>query len=372
MKPWWVAALALATIGLGAGAAGAEERVKLGLAVGSFYTDNLIQYSDGQILVFDAGTHPERYSIESIDDLILRPALTLGWESIGEKGRGREVSLRGSGSFHEANSTADFRSLSFLWRESFGRDRRLSVRGYYAPGYYLRQLRDEDYPPLPGPTSVYRRAQFDLFIGSLSWRQRLARGFRGEATYQYERRNYNPDFEERSSNTSEGDLTLEWYRIPGRGSVRLYGGYRKSSARAEDSDGVAGNDADVSYHGIRLGASGSAYSSSRGSHRFGGDLAYEYAPRDYDSDRPADNSHYGRTDHLHMVEAGLRYDTPWRLSLRAFYHFEDNAASFPPLTGPTTDPSSYTENQVGLTLDWSLVLWKRSPVTGEPGPPESP
>ncbi len=288
-------------------------------------------------------------------------------QDVDHLARGREIRLRGSGEFYQRNGTADFRAVSLRWRESFGRGRRLTVGGYFLPSYYLRQLHDEDYvPPLPG-LSLYRRAEFSLGIGSIAWRQRLSRRLRGEAGYQFEHRGYNADFDERTSNTHQGELSLEWFRLPRRGSVEVRSGYRKSLARAYDSDLIANDDPDVSYHGLLAGASGRMDFTRRRAGRLSGGLDYEYATRDYESDRVADKSHYRRNDHRHTVEASIQCELPADVTARAFYRLEDNSARFPAGAGPSGDPASYTENQVGLAIDWSTVLWKSARA---PSPPD--
>ncbi len=363
------AALAAAALTAGSAAAAEGQRLRLGVGFTTFYTDNVLQYSDTLLQVFDQGTAPAHFSIKSTGDGVWRPSVSLTWETDRLRGRGRDLRLRFTGEFHQKNSTADVRSTSASWREYLGRDRRLSLVAYYLPSHYLRQLLDEDYvPPLPG-LSKYRRAQFSLFLGSMGWRQRLARGLRGEVAYQYEHRGYNADFSERTSDSHQGEGSLELYRIPHRGSIELHGGYRKSIAKADDADALANDDPDVSYHGILAGLGGRVDLTRGRPWRLGGDAAYEYASRDYESDRPNDKSHYGRSDRLHTMELGFRVEPGRGLGLRAFYHFEDNKATFPVGGGPTSDPASYTENRVGVALDWSVVLW-RSAARGaaeEPG-----
>src|SRR5207245_6099292 len=88
------------------------------------------------------------------------------WEL--DSGHGRRHSLRahGTATLHDKNGTADFRSTSATWRESFRGRRRLGVGFYAVPHYYLRQLLAEDVaPPYPG-LSRERRAEFALDLVS--------------------------------------------------------------------------------------------------------------------------------------------------------------------------------------------------------------
>ena len=65
---------------------------------------------------------------------------------------------------------------------------------------------------LGATASQYRRAEFSLFIGSVGWRQRLARRLRGEIAYRYEHRGYNPDFGARRRLRRPGVLPLRTER----------------------------------------------------------------------------------------------------------------------------------------------------------------
>lgn len=340
-----------------------SQRLRLNVGLTSYYTDNLLQYSDEQIRQFDAGTAPTHYSIGSIGNGVWRPSVSLTWETARPRGRGREIRLRGSGEFHGSDKTADFRSASLGWRESLGAGRQLFLSGSYIPSYYLRQLFDEDIPS--GGGTRYRRAEFSLFIGSVGWRQRLARRVRGEVSYQFEHRGYNEAFPERTSNTHQGEAGVEWSR---RGGSRLevHGGYRKSVAKADDADAIPNDDADVGYHGLLAGVGGRVTFLRQPRFRAGLYGACEFATRSYDSDLPSDASHYGRDDTRQTFEVGLRGEPGARFTARGFFRHEKNRADFPAGGGAALNPADYDENQIGVALDWSAVLWRSGASTDEP------
>jgi len=359
--------LAVAMVSAGAGlpisvppveAAGGQS-LNLGLGVSSLYDDNILQYSDAQLLVFDSGLKPAQFSINSSDDLLLKPSASLTWENAMGRRRSRSVRLRFGGEFHKENATADFRSYSAQWRESFSKDRRLSLSGFWLPGFYLRQLYDEDFvPALPG-FSKYRRTEFDLGIGSISWRQRIAGKTRAEIGYQYEHRAYNQDFLERTSSTHQGEFGVEWYRLPSRGSLNVHGGYRASNAKAVDADGIA-DDPDVSYHGPIAGLGWRMELARGNAWRLGADLGYELGKRSYTSSLASDKYHQNRDDTSSTVDFGLRYSLPPHWALRGLYRFDHNSAKLGSLAPPTSDTGSYTENQVGLAVEWSSSVWRQS------------
>jgi len=336
---------------------GPSKRIVIGAGLSGFHDDNVLQYSGDQITLFGSGLNPERFSIESVGDMVWRPSLSLGLESRTRRGRGYDFSLHGSGEFHGKDKTADFHSVGGQWRQFFSRRSSLALRGYYLPHYYLRQLFDDDAPAVP---TRYRRAEFALAVGSLAWRQRVAGATSAGLTYQYERRRYNPEFVERNSNTQQGEADLTWTRLPHRGSVGLRGGYRHADAKGSDGDeapGIPPDDPDIGYHGLVGGADGRMELARQGGSRWSASLSYDLGIRDYTSRVPTDRYHFGRNDHDQSVRAGLRWSRPHG-SLQVFYGHERNVAHLGAPAPPATDVGSYTENQVGLNLDWSGVLWR--------------
>jgi hypothetical protein len=340
----------------------------LGLSAGlaSARDDNFLQYSDNQLADFASGLHPRRYSVESTDDGVFVPDLALTWQLDEGKGRRHALRLRGEGDFHARNGTADYSALGLRWTESFARDRRFTAGWYRLNNYYLRQLRDEDLPLVLGEFR-YQRAQFDLNIYSAGWRQRLGHAMHTDLGYQFERRTYLHEFRERDSGTHEGDLHLDWDRLPHRADIEVRLGYRSSDAKATDGDEVAGvqDDDDVSYHGPEAGISGRMEFRRVRRWRFGGDLAYELGKRTYDSSRPADRYHYGRDDVLHAVEAGLRLGRRPHWTVRGYYRLESNTATLGASAPPSSDSGSYRSNRFGLEIDWSGRVWHQAAATDD-------
>jgi len=309
--------------------------------------------------VFASGLSPDRFSIRSSDDLLMGPYVSLTWLNEMGRARSRSLRLRWSGEFHKKNGTADLRTYSATWREVFSRDRRLTLYGYWLPGFYLRQLFDEDAVVAYSGLSKYRRAEFDLGIGSLSWRQRLGGKTRGEIRYQYEHRSYRPDFVERTSGAHEGELWVEFYRFPSRVILEFHGGYRVSKAKAADSDTVA-DDPDVSYHGIVAGFGWRMELARKRAWRLGASAGYELGTRAYDSNLPTDKYHYKRDDTLNTVDVGLRWALPPHWAVRGVYSFGHNSAHLGTQAPSSSDTGSYTENMMGLAVDWSGALWRQA------------
>ena len=355
------AALALLLVAPAArGATG--HRLDLGLGLTTAYDSNLLQYSDAQLKRFEGGAYPDRFSLESRDDLAWSPELSLAWDLDSGRGRRHLVRLRATGEFHQKNSTADFRAASLAWRESFRNGRRLTLAAYALPSFYLRQLFDPDIVPAYSGLSRYRRAAFALDIMSATYRQRLRGPLEIEAGYQYERRRYVPGFRERDSGTQQAELAVGVSKA--RAALEGRALYRDSNAKAEDGDGVAGDDVDASYHGPGGAIAGRIEFARRGQMRLAGDLALEGERRRFDSNRASDTFHRDRTDVRFAVESGLRIRLVRRAQARAFWRYETNDAHLGARASTSSDVGSYRQHRVGLALDATLTLWRSAADAG--------
>ena len=340
------------------------QKLEMSVGLATYHDNDILQYSENQIADYESGLHPYRFDLESPDDIVYRPTLTLDWERDQGRGRRHGLHLRGSGELHSRNGSADFRSLGVAWREGFRKGRRFALGYYMVPDYYLRQLYDEDLVTLPS-SERYVRAAFDLQIGSVGWRQALSRNARLGVAYQFEQRRYVPNFRERDSGTHQAEIGLSWDGLPRRSAIDLSTALRLSRARAQDGDDTTGttpDDADLSYHGVGTTIGGRMELARGEGWRLDGDLGYTLAMRSYDSDRPADVYHYGRLDILNAVEAGMRARFVGHWSARVFYRLEDNVARLSTAAPPISDSGSYHQDQIGLALEWRGEVWRRNPA----------
>ena len=244
------------------------------------------------------------------------------------------------------------------WRESFGAGRRLTLNAYRLPGFYLRQLLDDDAViPVPG-LSKYRRAEFDLTTLGAKYRQRVAEGLAIEAGYQHEQRDYVPDFAERTSSLNQGSLAFDC-TAPKSGAFGAGAAYQSSKAEAKDADAATTpfDDVDVSYHGLVLDADVRWYLVRTSAHALEAVVAAETEGRAYDSDRVADKYHRGRVDRRWKLEPSLRLTIRKQWGARIMYMYEKNEAKLGAAAPASADAGSYVENRVTFSLEWNHQLW---------------
>ena len=335
-----------------------EQLLSLAATLSSVRNDNFLEYSDNQLAIFTAGTHPLRYAVQTTNDGIFSPGISLTWELHQGAGRWHALRAHWDGDFHASNPGADRRSYGGRWTERFAGGRRLELGYGRMDHYYVRQLRDVDLAAALGDAR-WQRAEFDQGAVFAKWREPLGRKAHLGFAYRYEKRDYVPAFVERTSKANQGDLSLGWTDLPHHGEIELSGGYRKSKAQGTDGDAIVGDDDDVSYHGLLAGMTGRMELSRSGSVRWRGDLGLDLATRAYDSTRPpaVDPFHVGRNDTLTGFEAGLL--AAWRRwDARAWFRVETNTAKLGTGAAPTSDSGSYHETQFGLDLSWSGAIWR--------------
>jgi hypothetical protein len=358
LHPLPLALLLLSLLALPSRSHAGEQTLTLTTALSTAYDSNFLEYSDNQLDTFKAGTHPLRFAVESTDDGIFSPGVSLTWEQDLGGGRRHALRARWDGDFHATNPGADHRSYSARWTESFTRARRLVLGYSRLNNYYVRQLRDEDLPAVAPLDKRWQRAEYTQDAATVGWRQAFTKTTTLGLGYRYEKRDYLPAFRERTSTANQALVSVDWDELPNRGDIEITAGYRALVADATDGDAVTGDDDDVSYHGLLTSITGRMDFSKKGSVRWGGDAGLDVYTRIYDSKVSPllDPAHAGRNDLFVGFAAGLR--AAWkRWDARAWFRIENNTADLGTGASPTSDSGSYKVNQFGLDLSWTGLLW---------------
>jgi len=323
--------------------------------------DNILNYSGAQLVDLDSGLYPYRFGVAQAGDFVFKPSIALLWQLDRGGERRRSLGLRAEGEMHGRSVVANSGELGLTWREGFRRGR-LTLAYQRSPHDYLRRLYDQDLASLP-VTERYRDVTLDLQRGSVAWRNPVPRASWVELGYRFERRKHPSAFRERDSGTHQGELRVGWERLPRDGRLALSAGARKRDARGQDGDeppGAVPDEPDLSYHSSMAGVNGSLELGALNGLRFVGDVEYDLEHRQYDSRRPADDSHYGRKDLLQAVEVGLRLRAQGPWSARAFYRLQHSRAWYGGTAPQGLEIGGYQARQAGLALEWRRQVWSRN------------
>jgi hypothetical protein len=357
-----VAALALAASAAPAGAA-YRLRVSGSFALRLVYDDNIIHYSDEDLLEFETDPAPGKYSIDTAGDWILRPRLTLEAANSTLTGKKLEARLILSTWRYVENGVKDNDSMSLRLKHPgpLGRDN-LQLTLYYSPESYLRNFRDR--PPFESQAHPFEYTDFSYTSTSLTlghWK-RYTKKLEGKLELKRSWRYYNRPFMENDN--------WEWrfggyvaYRVAKPLKIRAEYSYSNSEARAIDAVGETRentNDGDASYER-------DAYEVTLDFYVPKNPLAIDrvaisggYQAYFFTSALPpeVDRYHVGRKDEMFRTEVRWSTDEIWRtMSLEGGYRFTERDSSAPWETGEgesIDEDKDYTDNRFWFGVEYGF------------------
>jgi hypothetical protein len=365
-----------------------KKRVQFRFSLETLYDENLINLRDDAIDEFESGDYePDRYRIESVDDVLLVPGIWLEYSVTPETGRSSGVGAFGSwsrpldnaisnyeryGVFFSQDITdiqADLAEINidkeslqpkpFKTRRSFLLSNRsdLQLMYYHTDSRYSGQLSDDDF-------GVRREARYDYDTYSLDWRQRLSRGDvtrpRLLLGYRYIERDYNQFFNERDSTADVYRLGLDLFRLHQSFYSQIEGLYEfqdlESNTALIGTVGPGGTVEDDLTHTrdrYRLRLAFYWYAERDGAVlrksnrlRFG----LTYAAKDYTTDNVLDLTHFKRKDDIYQFTAEYRHALLDNLTLEVYGRLHDQDTSRPILD--ELEETSFNDFVVGLKFNF--------------------
>ncbi|MCA9729124.1 MAG: hypothetical protein KC729_15650, partial [Candidatus Eisenbacteria bacterium] len=159
-----------------------------------YYDDNIIHYSDVDLVELSSVPNLGKFRVESADDVIVQPRLELTFVSDRLTGEKAQATLSVSSWKYLENGIKDNESYSLLlkhpgvWRDNF------QLTLYHAPMSYLRTFLDRPpYTPRSTP-SQYTAFSFASNTGSLAWWKRWSKPVSSKLTLARSARYYNRPF----------------------------------------------------------------------------------------------------------------------------------------------------------------------------------
>jgi hypothetical protein len=322
------------------------------------YDDNIVRYSDEYIDDFVHGRYPEKFAIETYDDLIISPMAEIALDARYVPRRPTSLRFRYTAWRYARNGTKNNDAMSVRLRQpAFGADY-LELNYYYAPMAYIRELPDR--APFTPRSAPMTWSNFDYAYNSFSaayWRRV---GSRWEVRGRVGRvlRFYNRPFMEND--------TWEWnysgslrYAFSERLKVRVEYTYHDAKARGADIVGETletSDDSDPSFERDTYEIVTDYY--FRGSLWIvrSAQLGLEYFNYFFTSEKPLhlDPFHTGRKDTFYRVEIGVETAEVWRnMSLLAGYRFTERTTSSP-WTGDIAEDKDYRNHRVWTGLTYSF------------------
>jgi len=355
------------------------------------YDDNICRYSDDTLESFRQGDRPEKFAIESDDDLVLNPTFQIEFYKnrllFGKRTRFR---VRYKLWQYARNDVKSNEEINLRFRQHVRRSDYFEATYTYAPNSYIKELGDRE-PFLSWRSVPYDYYHFKItrnaFAASYYYRAKswLRFTLTGGRTLRF----YNRRFLENDLWEWNWDLDTDFYYK--RFRLRLRYAYADVTARGYDEVGetleTSDNDGDGSYekdsYRIRItyrpktrpyrpkqptGIVGLAETLcswlDQGLVKIKTNqiyFQYDYARQFYTSERPlsVDPLHVGRLDESFQPRVVWSSKTVWnRISLEAGIRYTERTADAPAGVIGEDDPSEekdYTGTRYWLSL--SRPLW---------------
>jgi hypothetical protein len=199
------------------------------------YDDNIIHYSDVDLVVFSTQPSYGKYSITQAGDWIIRPRLDLTARSKALTGRDLEAQLRLTSWRYVENTLKSNESYQLrLKHPGFGKDN-FQVTFYHAPTSYIRNFRDR--PPFTSKVVPLAYTDFSYTSTSVTlgyWR-RLASVLEGKLDVKRSWRFFNQAFMENDTWEWRTSGSLTWRAI---GPLKIAGSYDYTDAKGRGADSV--------------------------------------------------------------------------------------------------------------------------------------
>ncbi|MEM7050263.1 MAG: hypothetical protein AAF604_11425 [Acidobacteriota bacterium] len=290
-----------------------EWRVRARLA--SYYDDNILRYSDKFIARFDAGRDPDRFRVDSLDDVIHRADVYLDRSFSGLAGRPAGVGFDLEHRAYQRNGIKDWSRLGISWDQELPGQRELTLALTYTPDFYVRHLRDSDLTGAGQQVDPFQAFEFEKSEARAALTQPIGASFRGRFHLGYSRFEHSAAFQEFDSDNLFAGARID-HDFDRRWRFSYAVELTESSAQGFDEPGETrrtSDDTDPSYRQLDLMlAARYRFATARRQTLF---LQGELGQRDYTTDKGSRLAplHAGRDDEL------LRFFASWQLELNQRY-----------------------------------------------------
>ncbi len=211
-------------------------------AFGVSYDSNIFRYSDDDVKDFTDGKRPDRYPIDSIDDVRLEPSVNMSWVREEPGKRLTSIGVSADWKLAVVNGRKSFGRFGVRFTEEHFRKAYVTAEYVAIPDYHIRHLWDEDRGEYR--SCDFRQQSFRLEIGT----DRLYPvDFTG--TWRFDGYLYDWDFVEYDAKASTYGIRATVRPAP-RVRVDVKYALRQSVARGYDEPGETrstSDDSDTTY-----------------------------------------------------------------------------------------------------------------------------
>ncbi len=321
------------------------------------YDTNFLGNSDDYLADWHAGIDPEKFIMNTEDDLVLAPSIDL--EVRRQFFACGQTRLRAKIKHWEylSNPIKNNMEFNYYLRQYVGKGRSLEFSYFYSPEQYIRQLGDrEPYTPAEDPSKVLQ-FRFTKNVLALTYRHKFNKKLSGTLILESNLRYYNQPFIENDVNCKEVRSVLYW-SFHKRWRLQADYCYEFAAARARDTVEETiptSDDSDGTYHRdlYRLGFRWKPPFLKKivSQIDLSGLLMLYYYPTD--KSLFEDPFHAGRFDKVYKVTFEVRRKLSKDLSAKLGTRYTERTVDSP-WPGDITLDKDYTKHRVWVSFTYNL------------------
>jgi hypothetical protein len=311
------------------------------LYLDTWYTSNVLNLSEDDLDEYDAGTNPDKYTLDTSDDLITSARL---WLDINHRCIFGHTSIQRivlKFDKHWSNSDLDGGYIQAKYRQYLSKSVRLMADYFYYPEIYVNRY----IPAIVGVDS-YKDYTYgkNVWRGTLEWDviKNLELSYRAEFSQKY----YNEYFTEYDASGLEHRLSV---------TTSLFAPLRLSAYASYETDEADGADAydsvemvdqvkDASYDQNQFGMSLNAPLARK----WRVSLSADYQMRFYQSDVAGDTYHLGRDDYRTDLRVQITAPRLKKIQIQPYWHVQKREVSSP--FAQVKADKEYLAHEVGVSI----------------------
>ena len=323
----------------------------------STYDDNIYRYSPQDIDGFVYHRADERYRMETYDDLVSSPSLTLSLTRRFQPHLESCLRLRYRYNIYTVNRDKNYQTLSAFLRISAQEQGYIQLGYFHLPKFLIRPYWDQDvFSTTAGDPATYKACDFARDLCSVKLGHRLIKSLRWAIFYDRDRLYYNSHFTEYDTRAHGLGLELAYDLAPWLEMSAEYA-FTRAEAKGFDEAGetkAASDDSDISYDQDGLQATMKADLSRHIAWPLELTVRYQLARRYFTTEKSIqeDPFHAGRRDDIQSLALEAQYKLSRRLSLSGAYEIQTRNISSPEARR-ITEVKNYDRHRLSLGIEFT-------------------
>lgn len=331
---------------------------RLHLTLTNMYDDNIYRYSPEDIDEFVYHRADYRYQMETYDDLVSSPSLTLYVTRRFSPHLKSRLRLKFSYNLFAVNHDKNYETFSAHLRTTVYKKSSVQVGYFHLPEFLIRPYWDQDtFSTTSGDPATYKRCDFTRNLYSVKVGHQILRSLHGAVYYEHDMYYYNPHFTEYDTKANSFGCEI-LYDCTSWIQTGFEYAFTRAEAKGYDKTGetiTSSDDSDISYDEdyfqgtVRIDLSGHISMPL--------DLAigYQIARRYFTTEKSLqeDPYHAGRKDSIHRFSLTTTYDILRTLSLHGKYEFQwrdVNSLGYDRIT----EVKNYDRNRISLGFEYKI------------------